>query len=316
MTNTKTYTGIREPKVTFLTGTELPLETIYAVWQQSKNEDELVTPHQVKATVPEKDVVDLFQRVIAQQIPVSQHLRFIFILENVSVSWREQAVRHKVFGIVGPDRMGVDIVPDLDDSAWWSQSMRIMSMSEFAQQGRFRIADTIREVDGATERYREVMQQIENGYNDLVAMGVPMEDARDLIPLGAQHRISWDLSLRAMQHIIGTRSCWILQIGLWLPVIDGMVSELVSKVHPAFMELVNPPCIADGKFSGCTFCHENERRLDERDSLPLCPLYWNYHVGRDKQVPMMDAIEKRAAIYRGFWHRDPYTGNPIVKDEG
>jgi len=314
-----------EPEVTLLSWTNNPLETVYSVWEASKTEDELRTPEEIKADVDPKEVEQLFRAVIAQGIPVGEHIDFIFMLENVSVSFREQMVRHRIGVKPSPERLGVDIVPNLSESSWWSQSMRIQDMGRFAIQGNYRTARSIREHGdpGIQALYNETMSVIENTYNEMVKAGIPMEDARDVIPLGAHHRISWKINMAALQHIVGKRACWILQLGLWGPIIDGMVDELVEKVHPIFREVVTPPCIQGNEFTGCVFMEECRRRLTGDDALPPCTLHFNYH-HLDEQhrgmaalmlgkldIPMKAEMMERAEDYARFWGRDPYNGKML-----
>lgn len=320
------------PKVTLLTHTRLPLETVYSVWQMSKSDAPLMTPEEVQAQVPAEEVRDLFRRVIEQRIPISEHVDFVFALEGISVSWREQAVRHRIGTTPSPERVGIDIVPDLADSSFWSQSMRIMDMGRFADAGGYRLPESLSGKQcgptSAEDLFRGTMHVIQTAYRSLVDAGVPMEDARELIPLGATHSMSWRLNIASLQHVIGKRSCWILQGGIWEPVIRGMVNELAEKVDPIFRTLATPPCIKRDKFSGCVFHEENARRYSGEDKLPVCPLHWSQHGGgdvgalgirpggnlvRDEEVqrrylPLVDEMRARAEIYSRFWGRDPYSG--------
>lgn len=320
------------PKVTLMSCTEFPLETVYALWEQSKTELPLRTPQQIRTEVRESEVEKLFRAVIKQRIPIGEHIHFNFVLENVSISWREQAVRHRIGTKPGPERIGADIVmeigelirmgaiPNLHESSWWSQSMRIQNMGEFASKKRYRMPETILKHPNhkALESvYHRQMASNEETYNYLVAEGIPMEDARELIPLGAQHRISWDLNIGSLQHIVGKRGCWILQLGIWGPVIMGMISELTNKVHPIFGELVTPPCLNDDNFTGCVYLEEVRRRYTGEDKLPPCPLHLQHHQEPDMvfplqlphvEIPMKSEMVERAEQYRKFWNRDPYSG--------
>jgi len=312
------------PKVTLLTWTNLPLETVFAVWEASKTEDELRTPAQIAAEVEQEEIEKLFNAVIAQRIPIGEHVDFVFMIENVSVSWREQAVRHRIGTEVSPERLGIDLIPDLAKSSWWSQSMRIQDMGKFATNKAYRLPPTIAADKSLRLEYDNTMKYIEALYNTLVKAGVPMEDARELIPLGAQHRISWKLNIGALQHIIGKRGCWILQLGIWGPVIMGMVDELAQKVHPIFRELVCPPCLSGDDFTGCIYMEECRRRLTADDALPPCPLHLVYHHLPTKEIvptpaelpailerlelPMKEQMMERSEQYRLFWGRDPFTG--------
>jgi len=328
---------LNTPKVTLLSHTGLPLETVMSLWNASKDELPLLTPEEIKATVDPDDVRKLFREVIAQHIPVGESVDFVFMIEGVSVSWREQAVRHRIGVKPSPERLGIDIgmidvkdLPNLADSVYWSQSMRIQNMGKFADLDNYRTPETIvQHADSEKLKaiYDETMWLIQEGYNKLVAAGIPMEDARELIPLGATHRISWKLNISSLQHIVSKRGCWILQLGIWGPVIEGMIRELTEKVDPIFGELVTPPCLKGDEFKGCVYMEENRRRYTGDDKLPPCPLHVVHHhmdqstpaadrqlvasCGIDLGVPMQSEMRKRAEDYRSFWGRDPYSGKRL-----
>lgn len=333
---------IKTPKVTLMTHTAFPLETVYAVWEASKSEKELMTPQQVRDTVDPAEVRKLFRAVIAQKIPIGEHVDFVFMFENISISWREQAVRHRIGTLPSPERVGADMVhmstiPDLADSSWWSQSMRIQDMGTFAKTAAYRVPETILEHQYAEQLlviYHHTMHEIQRAYNALVEAGIPMEDARELMPLGAQHRMSWRLNIGSLQHIVGKRGCWILQLGIWGPIIEGMIAELASKVDPIFSELVTPPCLKEDKFTGCVYMEENRRRYTGDDKHAPCPLHVVHHHLPSQapfdqmteahfaehaplerfesyDIPRGAEMRSRAEHYRKFWNRDPYSGKRL-----
>lgn len=360
-----------QPRVTLINPPTHVLETIWVLWQKSKVDDPatLLDVEEVARKVPTKELETLFWDVLRQHIPVAEHIHFTFMLDGISVSLREQMVRHRIGTKVG-DRIGVDMIPDLASSSWWSQSMRIQDMSTFADREMYRIPPTLADsraielsLDGrpttrdpdqgnskisARQLFIQTMELIQDAYSALVKAGVPMEDARELIPLGAQHSISWDINLQALLHVLGKRGCWILQLGIWGDVIHGMVRELAAKVHPMFARIVAPPCIdQDNNFKSCLYRKENERRLPDNDGvvhdqLPPCPLYLcRDEVGRenleeelgvtedvvarelhrqghsfkdilisaDNLVPRHREMNARAEEYAKLWHQDPYTWN-------
>lgn len=272
------------PKVKLITYTMHPIESVYHVWEASKNDGDVPTVAEIRDS-PElrKKANSLFWEVIHQKIPVGEHVAFVFVLEGVSVSFREQMVRHRI-GLKVGDNFGVDIVPDLASSSWWSQSMRIQDMGQFATKGMYRAPESLQAARSihigngdsmtAESYFKMTMETIQRAYNELVRAGVPMEDAREVIPLGAQHRISWALNLQTLLHVLGKRGCWILQLGLWGPIIEGMVNALAETVDESFRGLLAPPCInSQDKFTDCLYPVENHRRIDERDAHPVCPLY-------------------------------------------
>lgn len=361
-----------KPTVKLVTFTHEPVASVYHVWEASKTDGPIPSVEEIKAS-PElaQKAQDLFWQVIRQRIPVGEHINFVFMLEGVSISFREQMVRHRV-GVKVGDRIGLDIIPDLDQSSWWSQSMRIQDMGAFAKRGLYRVPETLagktcpehwgitsaekipadklatvtsegkinvleRESAPAEEIFREAMDNAQRAYAMLVAAGVPMEDAREVIPLGAQHRISWALNLQTLLHVLGKRGCWILQLGLWGPIIEGMVKALADGVHESFRTLLAPPCVdAHDKFSSCLYPVENQRRIDGRDDHPVCPLYICRDMDAEEQLgsggrmgeegeefyrlpfrkrqpaitqlrlPRTAEMEERAESYRRLWGHDPY----------
>ena len=311
-----------KPSVTLVTHTDNVLETIYCLWYKSKESTFNLTPSEVKAiskkdSVFEEDVVNTFRKVIAQQIPVAENVWFTFMLHNDPISHREQMVRHRI-GVHFGDNFGVDIIPDQQKSSFWSQSMRIMDYSKFVGDNKFFVPDSIDEAgDYALEIYIETLKSIEAGYTALVNHGIPMEDARNLLPLGTTMDISWSINLAGLLHVIGKSSCWILQYGLWGHIIKGMVKELV-KIHPIFAEMSLPPCFDKGEFSHCKFELENERREIGDDTLPICPLYFTHNLSlpaQKKYEQFLDGehytkelMDKLLVKYHELWDRNVWTG--------
>lgn len=299
------------PKVTLISWTRNPIQTIAALWKASREHGETPdTEHSVT-----KEEFEIFKKVVESKIPVSENLNFVFLLENVSISFREQMVRHRI-GVKVGERLGADLIPDIASSTWWSQTMRVLDMSSFHDEGRFRIPESLEGKEGALDAYNVSLKVAQDTYQRLVKEGVPAEDAREVLPMATQHRISWSLHLASIQHIIGKRTCWIAQSELWEPIIRGMVEEMANKVHPYFATLINPPCIKDGKFDACCFKIENERRMDGQDPIPPCSLYlqhhtkdWNEtlqwtHRKGTSHVPFKKLYDK----YSSMWKRDGFTG--------
>ena len=272
------YSEMLEPKVTLISYTKNPIETLVKMWISSRGESILKNKDEQE---------QIFKMLLETDIPLIESINLIFLLENVSISWREQAVRHRIGSKMGSN-YGVDIIPDLTDSMWWSESMRIKDMGEFATLRRFRIPDSIKEsvdMDILTS-YISCMYVIEKTYNYLVSNGIPREDARELIPLCAHHRITWSMNLKSFKHIINKRTCWILQADLWMPIIIQMCQE-VSKISDVIKEIILPPCFKNGVFKECVYWHENVRRIAGEDKMLPCPLY----LLQDKDFGKMESLD-------------------------
>lgn len=213
-------------------------------------------------------------------------------------------------------------------------SMRIQDMGSFADNMAYRVPESILQhehADRLLTAYHHTMNMVQTTYKQLVALGIPMEDARELMPLGAQHRMSWKLNIGSLQHIVGKRGCWILQLGIWGPIIEGMINELAKKVDPIFSELVTPPCLKGDDFTGCIYHEENRRRYSGEDKGHApCPLHFKHHklpesmaksediaaadtpeVQERFKVPYAEQMRQRAEAYQKFWGRDPYSGKRL-----
>lgn len=317
-----------ETKVTLVDWPRFPIETVFFLWEAARNNDPIkFNPESIHLECMgdpelEKRVRTTFEKVIDSSIPIAENLNFTFLLEGVSISFREQMVRHKI-GVKVGERLGLDMFPDIHDSTFWVQSMRVLDMTKFAQEDLFRLPDSIGNHPDprVRETYIEHMHQAAGDYGFLLEQGVPIEDAREVIPLGAQHRLSWTLNLSALSHICKKRSCWIPQIGTWGPVIEGMVNELAEKVDPYFRKLVTPPCIKGEKFTGCIYKLDNERRVLREDPLLPCSLYLcqedqkpaNAKTIKETRAEFGDRYKGLEESFRKLWGRDTTTGQLIKK---
>jgi len=399
----------KQTTVKLLSHTKHPIETVYVQWLQSRSEGEIPLPEDVAASLERindpnrtdggrtdqdralvKDVFETFEKVIAMKIPIAETIDFVFLLEHCPIALREQIVRHRIGHRYG-GQLGADIVPDLAESTFWSQTTRVLNMGEFASNGEYLLPESVRasrrpdpdpecsqccgkgehyqecgEAPGGTVRcscvappsgtktirihgreatveefYHEQMGWIQSAYNRLIEAGVPVEDARNVLPLGVQHRLTWKVNLSALMHVLSKRGCWIAQLGMWEPVIRGMVEELATKVHPLFRRLIDPPCFTNGNFKGCVFKLENENRVKGEDPYAPCPLYmhnhredfericeeddsnekgWSYtftsggdmkFVPNDHSKARLIDLTVRGKAYSKLWGRDEWTGKRL-----
>lgn len=323
----------RRPKVELVSWTQRPIITAYYLWQRSKLSDfdmtmDEIAERYVLGGIAEKDeskrdkfslhrefkreVDELFLKILRQEIPVSENIDFVFMISDDSIAHREQMVRHRIGHSFG-NNFGVDVVPDGQKSSFWSQSLRILDMSKFAEEQRYLIPDSILANQKVHAEYLFAMKKIQDWYSSWVAQGIPMEDARNILPLGTTMDISWKLSLQSLLHVLGKRSCWILQLSLWEPIIFGMIEELCEKVSPLFREIILPPCFVNGEFKGCVYEHENERRCDGRDKLSPCPLYLTQNPEKMDGVDDNQIMEvnSRGEKYQKLWGRNCWTGEKV-----
>jgi thymidylate synthase ThyX len=325
----------KELSIKLVSATRFPVETIYIEWVQSRTNDPVGTAEEVfeQAVNDSKlraEIDEVFTKVIGMKLPLCETLDFVFVIENISIALREQLVRHRVGHKMG-GRLGADLIPDLaGGSSFWSQSMRVKDMSRFVVDGDFYVPPSMESANSikcsnfrgagtrwetAPAHYARCLKHCESAYRKLVDAGVPPEDARMVIPLGATHRMSWKVNLGALQAVLSKRGCWIAQLGLWKPIIHGVVAEL-TKIHPSFRRLIDPPCFKDAHYTGCVYDLENWNRLHGEDPGVPCSLWCcNDGPGDYEKYEDRSATDIKKGIYEAMlkdygvlWRRDPRTG--------
>lgn len=226
-----------------------------------------------------------------------------------------------------------------------SQTTRIVDMSTFATEGDYYTPPWIEEngmkpmpgcqttrpaVEGAAssgeirsvtigEWYYKQMLWCQASYRRMIAAGVPLEDARAILPVAMQHRLTWKCNLSSLMHVLSRRGCWLAQLGMWEPVITDIVNELATKVHHSFRRLIDPPCInSAGNFDKCAFGRENEEIVMKKNGeYPPCSLWVNRDATKMIAGPLVTEkqsarYEQMAKKYTKLWGRNPITGERLV----
>jgi thymidylate synthase ThyX len=286
-----------------------PIETIYALWTLARTHESVPTAAELaerRKIDPELDkmIEDKFLEVVTSHLPLAEMLDFVFEIQG-PITLREQFVRHRVghrFGPdVGADMILLDAIPGAIDSTFWSQSMRLLDYGQFYDKGMYYVPPDFRKDPDVNVAYQNIMQQLQEGYRVLRGLGTTVEDARQILPLATSMRISWKLNFQAMKHIFARRGCWIAQLGMWEPVLHGMIEEL-AKVHSAFRNLVRPPCLNhERQFERCPFPADCFARLKGEDPLPPCPIFLNNYGSLDQSVPISQRCYVRQEWNKRHW---------------
>ncbi|PEL23433.1 FAD-dependent thymidylate synthase [Bacillus toyonensis] len=111
-----------------------------------------------------------------------EHISFTFAIEGVSRALLAQITRHRV------------------GFSYSVQSQRYVKFSSDSKSGGFNYAlpDKVKAKPGAEAVYKASMRAIQTDYDTLIALGVPQEDARSVLPQSATCNLVLTVNLRAL----------------------------------------------------------------------------------------------------------------------
>jgi thymidylate synthase (FAD) len=188
-----------------------------------------------KATLGEIDQAKM-QRLISNVIESGhgstiEHVVFTFGISGVSRTLSHQLVRH---------RAGV---------AFDQQSQRYVTYKKAATMEPQTIVDGDPEL---RERFEEQVAGSMALYGDLVAAGIPGEDARFVFPNATRTNLVMTVNLRALIHMSGLRLCTMAQ---WeIRRLFQLVRHEIFQVSPFLGSFLAPKCVPLG------YCDEMNNR--------------------------------------------------------
>jgi flavin-dependent thymidylate synthase len=273
------------------------------------------------------DVTDAERKEYLEQILKTklqaplESVKLHFMVENVTRSFTHQMVRQRT-AVYAQESLRFAVKEDMAESVALPPSLQGIE--------RFRPEDMPTVMHGATEDQRrlliwdEAVEFAGNAYNKLIAMGMPAEDARGLLPHNITTRLNYVTDLRALLDHAGNRLCTQAQFE-WRLVLAKM-AEAIRNYRPheaitestvgettrrdrdfmfemdsdgswqfeAISQLFKPVCYATGK---CEFMAEFDRACSIRDRVQA-----NHEIGRPSSE----------------WgqEHDRVQGNPVVAGVG
>ena len=144
---------------------------------------------------------------------VFEHICFTFKIEGISRACSHQLVRHR-------------------HCSFTQRSQRYCSEDNFS----YVMPESIEEVD-EFDGFSGFMEMVTETYRELVALGVPNEDARMVLPNACATSLYLSCNLRELIHICNERLCSRAQ---WE--IRAVVKEMVALVDPALQFMLVPKC--------------------------------------------------------------------------
>ncbi|MGQ9788527.1 MAG: FAD-dependent thymidylate synthase [Candidatus Hadarchaeaceae archaeon] len=163
---------------------------------------------------------------------VIEHASFTFSVEGVSRACTHELVRHRI-------------------ASYSQQSQRVVKMEK-----SYVVPPTVCKDKEAEKIFITAMEAAWKDYLDLIGRGIPVEDARYLLPNAATANIVVTMNARALMNFFKLRCCTHAQ---WeIRELAYEMLRLVKKVAPKIFEKAGPSCVVIGK------CPEKDES---------CPLY-------------------------------------------
>ncbi|MFC1854985.1 FAD-dependent thymidylate synthase [Thermodesulfobacteriota bacterium] len=164
--------------------------------------------------------ISLIKKILASgHHSVLEHVSFTFGIDGISRVTTHQLVRHRI-------------------ASFSQQSQRYVT---FDGELDFITPDTIKQNKATYEKYKETFIRAHSTYKELVEMGIPKEDARYILPNGAETKIVVTMNARALLHFFELRCCVRAQ-----KEIRDMAKEmliLVKPLSPTIFNEAGPSCV-------------------------------------------------------------------------
>ncbi|MBW1646010.1 MAG: FAD-dependent thymidylate synthase [Deltaproteobacteria bacterium] len=181
---------------------------------------------------PEADRQLIAKIMALGHVSVLEHASFTIGIEGVSRALSHQLVRHRI-------------------ASFSQQSQRYVA---FDRGFSYQVPPSIAAEEELAREYRQLMAAAAACYGRLRAAGVPAEDARFVLPNGADTRLVMTMNARELRHFFRLRCCRRAQ---WE--IRRLATEIlrqVKKIAPLLFEQAGPGCLAGACPEGEMSCGE------------------------------------------------------------
>ncbi|MBA3044982.1 MAG: FAD-dependent thymidylate synthase [Candidatus Thermoplasmatota archaeon] len=160
---------------------------------------------------------------------VFEHVSFTFAIDGVSRALTHQLVRHRI-------------------ASFSQQSQRYVKLEHFS----FVMPPLVKNKPDAAKLFEDTMKGLAVTYGKLADMGIPMEDARYVLPNAAESSIVVTMNARSLFNFFELRSCLKAQ---WeIRKLSNLMLKKVTEVAPSIFEGAGPACKSKG------VCPENDTK--------------------------------------------------------
>jgi thymidylate synthase (FAD) len=271
-------------QVTLLSHSEDPMRSLYMAYRTCYSQ---LTPQQVFARIEDERITDAQMKQFIEERLKTGHASpleqvwFEFGISGVSRAFSHQFVRHRV-GI-----------------SFEQQSQRYVTYKD--GEFPYTVPETVRKA-GMADKMAELFDQVSGLYEEMVAAGVPAEDARFLLPNATNTNFKITVNFQSLLHICDLRLCTRAQ---WeFRKVAALMRAEVVRAVPELGRYLQPKC---GELR-MGYCDESEKDWE------ACPIgrvrphkdvlfriYDSYRKGELQPLREEDwaAIEEKEAIAPG-----------------
>ena len=151
-----------------------------------------------------------------------EHASFVFAVDGISRACSHQLVRHRI-------------------ASFSQQSQRYVR----AEKPEFVVPPTVSSSSAAERAFLGAMDDAYSAYADLLAQGIPEEDARYVLPNACQTHLVVTMNARELLHFFALRLCKRAQ---WeIRELARQMLLLAGGNAPLLFEDAGPSCVVDGK---------------------------------------------------------------------
>ncbi len=189
------------------------------------------TIDELKEKLSASDIRNLLEKIMSLgHQSVLEHASFTFGIDGVSRVTTHQLVRHRI-------------------ASFSQQSQRYVSHTKrFAAV----IPPTIAERPEILARFEAQMTALHQAYAEMVAAGVPAEDARYILPNATETKILVTMNARELLHFFSLRCCERAQCEIRAMALEML--RLVKDVAPIIFREAGPGCLTGPCPEGALTC--------------------------------------------------------------
>ena len=181
---------------------------------------------QLEEKISDEQAANLVRKLVSMgHLSTLEHVTFTFAIEGVSRVLTHQLVRHRI-------------------ASYSQQSQRYVKEHDFETI----LPASIASKPEAKAKFDKLMTEIQAMYDEFIALDIPAEDARYILPNATETKIVCTFNARSLLNFFSLRCCTRAQ---WE--IRALANEMLRQcqaVAPVIFENAGPTCVSEG------VCHE------------------------------------------------------------